>query len=111
MLERCNNEVVRTIGAPRQYGDTKEFHEVVPAPSLSSRTLAEPDRCKRSVAKLAIRDPEQVGRIASNMSLGPGSNTRGQLLTQLSACNGRDDRVKNSESETLWSEVKWIGSK
>jgi hypothetical protein len=71
---------------------------MLPEPTLSSRTLAEPDRCERSAAKLAIRDPEPTGRGACNLSLGPGSNTRDQLLTQLSSCNGRDDRGGKSWS-------------
>ena len=61
------------------------------SPALSSRTLAEPDRCKRSAAKLPIRDPGKTVAGARAVALGPGSNTRNQLLTQLSACNGRDD--------------------
>jgi hypothetical protein len=86
------------LAKPSRYGDTKELLEMLPDPTLSSRTLAEPDRCKRSAARLASRDPERTGHGACNLSLGPGSNTRDQLLTQLSSCNGRDDRGGKSGS-------------
>ena len=58
---------------------------------VSSRTLAEPARCRRVVARLAIRDPGMTVDSALRAALGPGSNTRQQLLAQLGSCSGRDD--------------------
>ena len=61
--------------------------------SLSSRMLAEPARCRRAFAKLAIRDP--VTTVPSAGEVSAGSRLQHSLLaaSQPGSCSGRDDSI------------------